>query len=195
MTLSPRAKKWVSGFVDFGWPLAFLATLIVTHDMMKATWALVGGAAFALAVGFIVERRIAPMPLIAGLMSLILGLLALFFHDPRFIQIKPTISGVTFGVFILGGMMMGKNPLKLMLRSALEMEDEGWRRLSWRYGVFFLATAAVNEVVWRTQSDIVWGTFKTIGLPIVHVLFGLSQVPLMMKYAHLNEPPPIPPVE
>lgn len=195
MTLSPRAKKWVSGFVDYGWPLAFLITLLVTHDMMKATWGLVAGAAVALAVGFIVERRIAPLPLVAGLMSLILGGMALYFHDSRFIKIRPTISGVAFGGFLIGGVLMGKNPMKALLSVAFQMSDEGWRKLAWRYGLFFLATAVANEVVWRTQSDVTWALFKFPGLSIIHVLFGLGQVPLMMKYAHTDEPPPVPPVE
>jgi intracellular septation protein len=195
MTLSPRAKKWVSSFVDYGWPLAFLITLLVTHDMMKATWGLVAGAAVALAVGFIVERRIAPLPLVAGLMSLILGGMALYFHDSRFIKIRPTISGVAFGVFLIGGVMMGKNPMKALLSVAFQMSDEGWRKLAWRYGLFFLATAVANEFVWRTQSDVTWALFKFPGLSVIHVLFGLSQVPLMMKYAHVEEPPPVPPVE
>jgi len=195
MALSPQHKKWVSGFVDYGWPLAFLVTLLVTHDMMKATWGLVAGAAVALAVGYIFERRIAPLPLVAGLMSLILGGLALYFHDSRFIKIRPTISGLAFGGFLIGGVLMGKSPLKALLSVAFQMSDEGWRKLSLRYGIFFLLTAVVNEAVWRTQSDVTWALFKFPGLSIIHVLFGVSQVPLMMKYADTEEIPPVPPVE
>lgn len=195
MTLSPKHRKWITAFVDYGWPFAFLITLLVTHDMMKATWGMVAGAAVALAVGYIFERRIAPLPLAAGGLSLILGGLALYTHDPRFIKIRPTVSGVAFGGFLIIGVMLGKNPLKAILSMAFQMSDEGWRKLGWRYGLFFLATAVVNEVVWRTQSDVTWALFKFPGLSIIHVLFGLSQVPLMMKYAHVNEPPPVPPVE
>ncbi len=195
MNLSPKQRKWITAFVDYGWPLAFLITLLVTHDMMKATWGMVAGAGVALAVGFIVERRIAPLPLAAGGLSLILGGLALYTHDPRFIKIRPTVSGVAFGGFLIIGVMMGKNPLKALLSLAFQMSDEGWKKLAWRYGLFFLATAALNEVVWRTQSDVTWAVFKFPGLSLIHVLFGLSQVPLMMKYAHVNEPPPVPPVE
>lgn len=195
MSVSPRAKKWITGFVDYGWPVGFLLVLLVTRDIMAATWGLVAGAALALVVGYIFEKRIAPLPLAAGGLSLILGGLTLYFHDAMFIKIRPTVSGVAFGLFLIIGVVAGKNPLKAILATAIKMSDEGWKKLAWRYGIFFLATAALNEAVWRTQTDVTWGLFKFPGLTIIHILFGLSQVPLMMKYAHLEEPPPVPPVE
>jgi intracellular septation protein len=195
MTLSPGAKKFVTGFVDYGWPIGFVIAYFITRDTVQATWGMVAGAALALIVGYVVEKRIAPMPLVAGLIAVLFGCLTLFFHDDRFIKIKPTVTSVAFGLFLIGGMVLRKNPLKILLGKAFQMPDEGWRKLSWRYGVFFLCVAALNEFIWRTQPDATWVLFRFPGLSIIHVLFGFSQVPLMMKYAKVDEIPPVPPIE
>jgi len=95
-----------------------------------------------------------------------------------------------FGVVLLGGLILRKNPLKMLLGDAVKMPEEGWRKLTLNYGLFFLALAAVNEVVWRTQPDDIWVVFRFPGLLILSVLFSFAQVPLMMKYAKTDEPPP-----
>jgi intracellular septation protein len=195
MTLSPGARKAITGFVDYGWPLGFVIAYFVTHDMVQATWGMVAGAALALIVGYVFEKRIAPMPLIAGLIAVLFGGLTLLFHDARFIKIKPTVTSVAFGLFLIAGMLLKKNPLKILLGATFQMPDEGWRKLTWRYGVFFLAVAGLNEFIWRTQPDATWVLFRFPGLSIIHLLFGFSQVPLMMKYAKLDEAPPVPPIE
>jgi intracellular septation protein len=195
--MSPQAKKTLNAVVEYGWPAGFLIVFLLTKDLVQATWGLVAGAAIALVVGYVFERRIAPMPLIAGLIALVTGALTLIFHDPRFIQIKPTVTSVAFGLILLGGLAMGKNPLKYLLAAAIQMPDEGWRKLTRNYGVFFLAVAALNEVVWRTQSEATWAWFRFPGLSVIHVLFAITQAPLMMKYAKTKQPeiPPVPPVE
>lgn len=220
MTLSPRARKWVSGLVDFGWPLGLIAGFLITHDMVKATWGLVAGAAIALIVGYALDRRIAPMPLVAGILAVIFGTLTLLFHDPRFVYVKPTVTSTAFGLFLIGGMLLGHSPLKVLLNSPsltlLSLPDEAWRKLTWRYGLFFLFMAALNEVIWRgaglpdgqpaafmvplvkaisaKEPQAVWLAFRFPGATIIHVIFGLAQAPLMMKYAQTEETAP-PPVE
>ena len=195
MTLSPGTKKFITGFVDYGWPAGFVIAYFVTHDTVQATWGMVAGAALALVLGYVFERRIAPMPLVAGLVAVLFGGLTLFFHDDRFIKIKPTVTSAAFGLFLIGGMMLHKSPLKILLGKAIQMPDEGWRKLTWRYGFFFLAVALLNEFIWRTQPDETWVLFRFPGLSVIHILFGLSQVPLMMQYAKVDEVPPIPPIE
>lgn len=198
MKLSANAHKWVRGVVDFGGLAAFLAAFVYfrvtgveqSEAMLQATWALVAGSAVSLLIGLVVERRIAPLPLMGGLAALLFGSLALVFHDPRLLKIKPTVMNTLFGVALLGGLVLRKNPLKLMLGASFQMPDEGWRRLTLHYGLFFLALAALNEVVWRTQPDDVWVVFRFPGLLILSVVFSFSQVPLMMKYAKTDEPPP-----
>lgn len=182
MTDQPnKAAGLVRMVVDYGGLAVFLATYAVTRDMIVATGGLVVGSAVSLAVGLVVERRLAPLPLFAGLAALIFGGLTLVFHDPRFVKIKPTVINVALGAAMLIGAAMGKNPLKALFGGALTLSPPGWRRLTIRYGVFFLTMAALNEAVWRTQPDSVWVIFRFPGLQLLSVAFALTQVPMMMK--------------
>jgi intracellular septation protein len=95
---------------------------------------------------------------------------------------------------LLGGLAMRKHPLKLVLGDAFEMPESAWRALTLRYGLFFVALAVLNEIVWRTQSDSVWVVFRFPGLAILTVLFSLSQAPMLAKYLKTGELPP-PPTE
>jgi intracellular septation protein len=180
----------VRAIVDFGglaaWFGAFLVLWLGFHiprpeALLQATWWLVGGSAAALALGLIVERRIAPLPLFAGLAALVFGGLALAFHDIRWVKIKPTAINLTLAVVMLGGLALGKNPLKALFSQTLHLTPQGWRRLTLRYGVFFLAMAGLNELVWRTQPDSTWVVFRFPGLPLLSVVFALTQVPMMVK--------------
>lgn len=187
----PRhVPKWVRLFVDYAGLVAFLITLVVTRLMhygdndsaIAASWAIVGGSILALLVGLIFERRLAPMPLVTAVLGLIFGGLTIFFHDARFIKIKPTILYVAFGLFLITGALRGKNPLKVLMGDAFHLPDPVVRTLTLRYALFFFALAAANEAVWRTQSTITWGFFKFPGVPIIIFLFAMSQAPLMMKH-------------
>ncbi len=183
---SPAAKRsaWVRHAVDYGPLLAFLVSFLITRSITAATWVLVAASAIALAFGFAVERRLAPMPLIAGLGALVFGGLALMFHDPRLLKIKPTVLNVAYAGFLFGGVALRKNPLKVILGEAMHLSDDAWRSLAIRYGCCFLVIAGINEAVWRTQSDAVWVWFKFPGLAVLMILFSLTQVPFMMKHMH-----------
>jgi intracellular septation protein len=188
---SPAPKNTaVRAIVDYGGLAVFLLTYFVAKFVLKqagnpalltATWGLVAGSALALVVGLAVERRIAPLPLFAGLAALIFGGLTLIFHDPRFVKIKPTAINIGLAGIMLIGTAMGKNPLRALFAGALHLSPQGWRRLTIRYGIFFLVMAAANEAVWRTQPDSVWILFRFPGLQILSLLFALTQVPMMMK--------------
>jgi intracellular septation protein len=193
----PPVKKtnWLRMAIDYAAPLAFLAVWLIKRDYMLATWVLMGGSAVAVAAGLIFEKRLAPLPLVAGGFALVFGTLTLVFHDPRFIKMKMTFVDVSFGVFVLSGLFFKRMPLKSLLADTLVMPDVAWRTLSLRYGLFFLAVAAVNEVVWRTQSDERWAIWRIIALAAPFV-FSLFQAPLLMKY--MEDPskvPPLPPID
>ncbi|HEY3697335.1 inner membrane-spanning protein YciB [Phenylobacterium sp.] len=194
MSLSSKARPWVRAAVDYGAPLAFLVTFLITRSPITATWGLVGGAAAALLVGFATERRVAPMPLVAGVAALIFGGLTLALHNAVFIKIKPTVLNLGFAGFLLGGVALKRNPLKALLGEAVHLPDGAWRTLTLRYGVFFLCMAALNEAVWRTQTEQTWVWFRFPGLQILAIVFSLTQAPFMMKHAKEHEPPP-PPTE
>lgn len=186
--------QWVRVAVDYLAPIAFVAVILTTHDFQLATWVLVGASAIALIVGWVAERKLAPMPLIAGGAALVFGALTLIFKDPSFVKMKMTVIDVALAAAILGGMAMGKMPLKSLMGSALEMPDHAWRTLSIRYALFFLACAVVNEVVWRTQSDERWGVWRLVALGAA-LVFSVFQAPLLMKYMRQPDeaPPPSPP--
>jgi intracellular septation protein len=194
MSLSPKARPWVRAAVDYGAPLAFLVTFLFTRSPITATWGLVGGSAAALALGYAAERRVAPMPLVAGVAALIFGGLTLVLHNSIFIKIKPTVLNLGFAAFLLGGVALKRNPLKGLLGEAMHMPDGAWRTLTLRYGVFFLCMAALNETVWRTQTEQTWVWFRFPGLQILAILFSVTQAPFMMKHAKEHEPP-TPPTE
>jgi intracellular septation protein len=179
-----KRSAWVRHAVDYGPLLAFLVSFLITRSITAATWVLVAASAIALAFGFAVERRLAPMPLIAGLGALVFGGLALAFHDPRLLKIKPTVLNIAYAVFLFGGVALRKNPLKVILGEAMHLSDDAWRSLAIRYGCCFLVIAVINEVIWRTQPDAVWVWFKFPGLAVLMILFSLTQLPFMMKHMH-----------
>lgn len=198
--MSDKSKTWFRYAVDYAAPLAFLVSYFVTRDMLVATGFLVGASAAALLAALVVERRVAPLPAFMCISGLVFGGLTLIFHDTRFIKIKATAINGALGVLLLGGIAMGKNPLKLLLGEALKMPEEGWRKLGLRYGVFYLCLACLNEIVWRlhpisnlalkhgwnlgldASGDAEWVLFRMPGLHILTLIFGLSQLPLLMKY-------------
>lgn len=185
-----KAPKWVHWFVNYAGLVVFLITLVAmklghqgdNESAIAASWAIVGGSVLALGVGLVWERRVAPMPMVTAVLGLIFGGLTVFFHDARFIKIKPTILYVAFGLFLITGHLRGKNPLKVLMGEAFHLPDPVVRTLTLRYALFFFALAAANEAVWRTQSTIFWGFFKFPGVPIIIFLFAMSQAPLMMKH-------------
>ena len=186
--MTVKQRQWVHGFVNYAGLAAFLATLAITRSAVTASWAVVIGSLAALVVGFVVDRKIATMPLATAVLGVIFGGLTILFHDERFIKVKPTILYAAFGVFLVGGVLTGRNPLKTLMGDAFHLPDPVVRILTWRYAAFFFAMAAMNEIVWRTQSTLVWGFYKFPGAMILIVVFTLSQAPLMAK--HMEEDAP-----
>ena len=119
----------------------------------------------------------------SGLIVLVFGGLTLYLQDEMFIKLKPTIVNVLFAVAIFGGMAFGKNYVRTLLGTMVALSDEGWRLLAIRWGLFFVAMAVVNEIVWRNFSTDTWITFKVFGFLPLTVVFALAQTPLMHRYA------------
>lgn len=187
MDLSPRARSWLRLAIDYSGAAAFVAGYFVTHDFQKATWWLVAVSALALLAGFVVERRVAPLPLIYGGAALLFGTLTLVFHDPRFVKMKTTFVDLALGSAMLIGLMLGKSPIKLIMNDTIKLSEMGWKRLTLRFGLFFIALAIANEAVWRTQPDATWVLFRMPGLLIISFAFAATQVPMMLKEAKALE--------
>jgi intracellular septation protein len=161
--------------------IGFLATLLITHDFRSATWVLVGLSVVALALSLAIERRIAPIPAFSGGAALVFGGLSLALHRNDLLQMKMTIVDGCLGAALFGGLILKRNPLKMLLGSALTLPDQAWRVLTIRYGLFFWGSAIANEIVRRTQTPEIWATFRVIAI-VAAVLFGIAQFPLLRKY-------------
>jgi intracellular septation protein len=122
------------------------------------------------------------MPIVTAVIVLVFGGLTLVLHDETFIKVKPTIIYVLFACTLLGGLLLGKPLLGMVLDSVFDLTDEGWRKLTWRWTLFFFGLAILNEVVWRTQSTDFWVNFKVFGVLPLTLLFGALQYPLLVRY-------------
>ena len=189
--MTKRTRVWVRNFVDYSALAVFLVAYFATgRNITTATWALVIGSGVALLVGLIVERRIAPLPAIAGGAALVFGGASLFFHDPRILKMKPTVMNGLFAVGLLGGMALGKNPLRLMLGEAFDMPPKVWRQLTLNFAMLFAGLAILNEIVWRTQPEATWVVFRFPGMMILTFAFSIAHAPLLMKHVKSDEKQP-----
>jgi intracellular septation protein len=148
-----------------------------------ATGLFMVATAAALALSWILTRSLPIMPLVSCAVVLVFGGLTLWLQDDVFIKMKPTIVNTLFGVVLLGGLLFGRSLLGYVFDSAFEMDAEGWRKLTLRWGLFFLFLAVVNEIVWRSFSTDSWVAFKLWGIFPLTVLFTLSQMPLIMRHS------------
>jgi intracellular septation protein len=150
--------------------------------LLPATIALMIGVVVALFVSRALTGRIPVMPLVTAVFVLIFGGLTLAFQDPTFIKMKPTIVNCIFGAALIGGLALGKPLLPIVLDAVLHLTEEGWRKLTFRWGLFFFVLAALNEIVWRTQTESFWVNFKVFGVMPLTLAFALSQTPLILKH-------------
>jgi intracellular septation protein len=137
----------------------------------------------ALAVSLFLTRRLPIMPFVSALVVLVFGGMSIWLQNEEFIKIKPTIIYVLFGGVLLGGLLFGRSLLGHVFDSAFRLDDEGWRKLTLRWGVFFLALAVLNEIVWRTFSTDFWVSFKAFGFIPLTILFTLTQLPLIQRHS------------
>jgi intracellular septation protein len=146
----------------------------------------------SLAISYVLTRTLPVMPFVTGIVVIVFGSLTLWLQDDTFIKMKPTIVNVLFGGVLLGGLAFGKSLLGYVFDSVFRLTDEGWRKLTFRWGLFFLVLAVLNEVVWRTVSTDMWVNFKVFGIMPLTVIFTLSQLPLINRYALPEEGKPSP---
>ncbi|GJD95159.1 Intracellular septation protein [Methylobacterium iners] len=158
------------------------------QKLFVATGVFVVATVIALAIHYGLVRRLPVMPLVSGVVVVVFGGLTLALQDKTFIMMKPTIVNTLFGLVLLGGLAFGKPLLSVVLDSMFALTDEGWRKLTLRWALFFLFLAVVNEVVWRTQTEDFWVNFKVFGIMPITVIFALSQTPLLMRYERKDAP-------
>ncbi|WP_186387587.1 MULTISPECIES: septation protein A [unclassified Stappia] len=141
----------------------------------------------SLAVSYALTRRLPVMPVVSGIVVLVFGALTLWLHDELFIKLKPTIVNALFGSVLLGGLLFGKALLGYVFDSVFRLDDDGWRKLTFRWGLFFFFLAVLNEVVWRAFSTDFWVSFKVFGVMPITIAFTLFQLPLIQRHALEDE--------
>ena len=141
----------------------------------------------ALVISYVLTRHIAIMPVVTAVIVVVFGGLTLAFQNETFIKVKPTLVYVLFAATLLGGLAFKKPLLGMVFDSVFNLTDDGWRKLTLRWGLFFVAMAVLNEIVWRNVSTDAWVSFKVFGFLPLTVLFAAAQFPLLQKYA-VTEP-------
>ena len=177
-------KSFLKFITDFGPLLVFFFYYYNSDKNLKiAIPPFIIATIIALAIVWILEKRIPMVPLIGGILITFFGGLTIFFNNPVFIYIKPTIINILFGLALLFGKYFTNEPvLKKILGKSIVLKDEGWNILSRRWIFFFFSIALLNEIVWRTQSEEFWVNFKVWGLLPITFIFTAFQVSLITKY-------------
>jgi intracellular septation protein len=180
--MSEASKKQLRRLaLDLG-PLLLFFGAFKFSNIYVATGIFMAAVLVSLAVGYWLERKISPMPAFTAVLVLVFGGLTLYLQNDTFIKVKLTILYAFFGVLLLGGLATNRLFIKYVFGQAFELTEEGWRKLTLRWGLFAFALAIANEIIWRHFSTDVWVNFKVWGIYPVFFLFALAQTPLILKY-------------
>ena len=177
-------KSLLKFITDFGPLLIFFVVYSKSgKNLSAAIPPLIIATIIAVLISYIVEKKIPYIPLIGGVVISIFGGLTLYFNNPVFLYMKPTIINVLFGLILAFERFFTKEPLmKKMLGKSISLSDEGWGKLTIRWVFFFFTLALLNEYVWRTQTEEFWVNFKVWGILPITFVFTAFQVFLINKY-------------
>ena len=178
------SRPVIKFITDFG-PLLVFFTIYFKNDndLKLAIPPFIIATLIALAIVYFLERKISIVPLTSGILITLFGGLTLYFDNKIFFYMKPTVINLLFAfVLFFGQYITKKSLLKIFFQNSLNLRDEGWNKLNYRWVYFFIFIAILNEIVWRTQSEVFWVNFKVWGLLPITFLFTASQIPLINKY-------------
>src|ERR1700709_73495 len=161
---------------EFG-PLMIFFGANAKFGLFVATGAFMVAVVTAMIASYVVTRHVPMLALVTGIVVIVFGTLTLVLHDETFIKIKPTIIYGLFATILGGGLLFGRSFIAIMFDQMFNLTAEGWRRLTLRWAVFFLAMAFLNEFIWRSQSTDFWVTFKAFGVIPLTMLFAITQLP------------------
>ena len=169
---------------DFGPLLIFFIIYFNNeNDLKVAIPPFIIATLVSLTVIYFLEKKISMVPLTGGILITLFGGLTLYFDNKIFFYMKPTIINLLFAGILFFGKYFTKKPLlKIFFKTAMDLENEGWKKLNDRWIVFFILIAILNEIVWRTQSEAFWVNFKVWGLLPISFVFAASQISLINKY-------------
>tara|TARA_B100001063_G_scaffold87789_1_gene81666 strand:- start:233 stop:778 length:546 start_codon:yes stop_codon:yes gene_type:complete len=177
-------KSLLKFITDFGPLLIFFTVYYKSENNLSvAIPPLIIATSIAVAITYFIEKKIPYVPLIGAIVISLFGGLTLYFDNPIFIYMKPTIVNIIFAVIlVVSNIYFNKNFLKLFLQTTFQLNDEGWKKLNFRWAYFFIFLAILNEIVWRTQPEATWVNFKVWGMLPITIIFTAMQIPLINKY-------------
>ena len=178
----PQLNPLLKLVLDLG-PLILFFFANSHYGIFTATGTFMIAVLAALVVSYALTRHLPIMPVVTAIIVVVFGGLTLILHDATFIKVKPTIIYALFGAVLIGGLFFNRPLLGVVFDSMFSLTEEGWRKLTLRWALFFLLLAVLNEIVWRNTSTNVWVDFKVFGVTPLTLLFGALQVPLIKKYA------------
>ena len=181
-------KSFVKFVTDFG-PLVIFFFYYYNNDknLKIAIPPFIVATLIALAIVWILEKKIPMVPLLSGILITLFGGLTIYFDNPIFIYMKPTIINILFALALLFGKYFTNDPiLKKLLGKSIPINDDGWKILNNRWMYFFFGLAILNEIVWRTQSEEFWVNFKVWGMLPITYIYTAYQIRIINKYK-LNE--------
>ncbi|WP_085978178.1 septation protein A [Rhodopseudomonas palustris] len=163
-------------------PLLVFFVVNAKWHLFAATGAFMVAVIAAIIASYVVTKHVPLMAIVTAVVVLVFGTLTLVLHDETFIKMKPTIVYALFGAVLGGGLLFGRSFIAIMFDQVFNLTPEGWRKLTLRWALFFLAMAVLNEAVWRTQSTDFWVNFKVFGMIPLTMLFAFAQMPLTKRY-------------
>jgi intracellular septation protein len=181
-------KSFIKFITDLG-PLAIFFFYYYNNDkdLTVAIPPFIVATLVALIIVWLLEKKIPMVPLIGGILISFFGGLTIYFDNPVFLYIKPTVINILFGLALFLGKYFTNEPvLKKIMGKSITLSDIGWEILTKRWMYFFFGLAILNECVWRTQSEEFWVNFKVWGLLPVTFIFTAFQISLINKHK-INE--------
>ena len=187
-----KGHAGLSFLIDFGPLLVFFLTYRFSDpsaNPLTATIKGTGAFMIAIIVALILSKvrlgKVSPMLWLSSILVIGFGALTIYFNDPVFIQVKPTIIYCFFAAVLFGGLLRGKPMLKYLLQAAFEgLDDDGWLKLSRNWAILFVVFAIANEILRRPEwfSFDTWLTAKVWGFTAVSFLFTMWQIPMLMRH-------------
>ena len=166
-------------------PLLVFFVANAKFNLFVATGAFMVAIVAAMIASYMVVRHVPIMAIVTAVIVLVFGTLTLVLHDETFIKVKPTIIYGLFAAILGGGLLFGRSFIAILFNQMFNLTPKGWRILTMRWALFFLAMAVLNEFIWRTQSTDFWVSFKLFGAVPLTMIFAMTQMPLMKRY-HLE---------
>lgn len=187
-------KTFLKPVIEIG-PLVLFFLVNAKAGIFVATQVFMVTIVISLSLSYYLDRRIAIMPLVTGIVVLIFGGLTIYLENDLFIKLKPTIVNLLFAAILAGGLIAGKPFLQIAFGSAFQLTASGWRTLTLRWAGFFVVMAVLNEIVWRNFTTDFWISYKLLGALPLTVVFALSQTPLLLRHQTVAEEPADPRVD